>query len=109
MGSTHYANANAATGPACKPGKAKVTQVFKNGKHPYHLVAVSGGGSTVYGWVNAADISAGGEEYTVVKGDSLWAIAQKHLGSGSRYPEIMELNGLKSTNIQPGQKLRLPS
>ena len=27
--------------------------------HPYHLKAVSGGGSTVYGWVNAADISTG--------------------------------------------------
>lgn len=25
----------------------------------YHLKAISGGGSTVYGWVNAADISTG--------------------------------------------------
>lgn len=108
-GTTHYANSNASTGPACKPGKAKVTQVSKTGKHPYHLVAVSGGGSTVYGWVNVSDIGAGGKEYTVVRGDSLWGIAQKHLGAGNRYPEIMALNGLKSTTIHPGQKLRLPS
>ena len=55
-GTKHYANANASTGPACKPGRAKVTSVYKNGKHPYHLVAEKGGGSNVYGWVNAADI-----------------------------------------------------
>lgn len=24
--------------------------------HPYHLVAVPGGGSTVYGWVNVSDV-----------------------------------------------------
>ena len=56
-GSVHYANANATSGPACKAGKAKVTAIYKTGKHPIHLVAVSGGGSTVYGWVNTADIS----------------------------------------------------
>ncbi len=54
-GKQHYTSANAASGKACKPGKAKITQTY-NGKHPYHLVAVSGGGSTVHGWVNAADI-----------------------------------------------------
>lgn len=108
-GTKHYTNANASTGPTCKPGKAKVTQVFKTGKHPYHLIAVSGGGSTVYGWVDASDIDSGGTVYTVVKGDSLWAIAQEYLGKGNRYPEIMALNGMKTTTIHPGQKLRLPS
>lgn len=56
-GSVHYANANAANGPSCKPGKAKVTSVYPKGKHPYHLVAEKGGGSTVYGWVDAASIA----------------------------------------------------
>lgn len=51
-----FASANAATGPFCKPGKAKVTQTAKGAKHPYHLVKVTGGGSTVYGWVDTADI-----------------------------------------------------
>lgn len=59
-GSKHYANASATTGPACKPGKAKVTQLCPTGKHPVHLVAEPGGGSTVYGWVDAADISGAG-------------------------------------------------
>lgn len=55
-GSTHYASANAATGPACKPGKAKVTALYQTGKRPVHLIAVNGGGSNVYGWVNLSDI-----------------------------------------------------
>lgn len=55
-GSKHYTNANAASGPSCKPGKAKVTNLYPSGKHPYHLVAEKGGGSTVYGWVDAVDI-----------------------------------------------------
>ena len=59
-GSRHFANANAASGPACKPGKAKVTNIYPSGQHPYHLVAEKGGSSTVYGWVDAADIRKAG-------------------------------------------------
>lgn len=51
-GNTHYVSANGTSGKSCKPGKAKITAVY-NGKHPYHLVRVTGGGSTVYGWVDA--------------------------------------------------------
>ena len=59
-GDKHYTGANSTGGKTCKPGKAKVTQVYRPdaSRHPYHLVAISGGGSTVYGWVDAADIAA---------------------------------------------------
>ena len=46
--------------------------------------------------------------YTVVKGDTLWGIAKKFLGSGYRYTEIVKLNGLKSSVIYSGQKLKIP-
>ena len=46
--------------------------------------------------------------YTVQDGDTLWGIAEKYMGSGLRYDEIMALNGLKSTIIHPGQKLNIP-
>ena len=59
-GAVHYTSANASTGQACKPGTAKVTAVSKGAKHPYHLIKESGGGSTVYGWVDAADVQAVG-------------------------------------------------
>lgn len=53
-----------------------------------------------------------GETYrihTVVKDDTLWKIAQKYLGNGSRYPEIKELNNLKSNVIYSGWKLKIPN
>lgn len=49
--------------------------------------------------------------YTVVKGDCLWKIAKKLLGSGSRWAEIYNLNRDKISNpnrIYPGQVLILP-
>ena len=47
--------------------------------------------------------------HTVVHGDTLWAIAKKYLGSGSRYKEIVSLNGLKSNVIYSGMKLKIPN
>ena len=55
-GTKHYVSATATSASSCKPGKAKVTAIAKGKAHPYHLIAVSGGGSTVYGWTDAADI-----------------------------------------------------
>lgn len=47
--------------------------------------------------------------HTVVKGDTLWEIAKKYLGDGSRYPEIKSLNGLTSNVIYSGWKLKIPN
>lgn len=46
--------------------------------------------------------------YTVKKGDSLWNIAKKYLGSGVKYKEIVALNKMKSSLIRIGQKLKIP-
>ena len=61
--------------------------------------------------------------HTVVSGDTLWAIAQKYLGAGSKYPQIYELNkdtieaeakrrGLRGSDnghwIFPGTVLKIP-
>ena len=54
-GTTNYSSSNSTKVVSCKPGKAKVTATY-NGKHPYHLIRVSGGTSNVYGWVDAKDI-----------------------------------------------------
>ena len=63
-GSKHYVSATATSASSCKPGKAKVTALAKGKAHPYHLIAVSGGGSTVYGWTDAADIKTSGSTST---------------------------------------------
>lgn len=46
--------------------------------------------------------------YTVKSGDSLWGIAQKTLGSGARYREIMDLNNMSSSTIHAGDILKIP-
>ena len=49
--------------------------------------------------------------YEIKKGDTLWAIASAHLGSGARYTEIFEANRevIKDPDlIYPGQKIRIP-
>lgn len=48
------------------------------------------------------------EYYIVQEGDNLWSIAVRFLGSGLKYPMLMEANGLKSATIHPGDKLRIP-
>lgn len=47
--------------------------------------------------------------YTVVKGDSLWAIANRLLGNGARYTEIVAINGIVNNLIHPGDVLRIPN
>ena len=47
--------------------------------------------------------------HTVIHGDTLWAIAKKYLGNGSRYNEIVSLHGLKSNVIYSGMKLKIPN
>lgn len=47
--------------------------------------------------------------YTVKKNDNLWNIAVKYLGKGTRYKEIMALNGLTSDVIHAGMVLKIPN
>lgn len=69
-GTQHYASSNSTSPKACKPGEAKVTAVAKGAKHPYHLIKTSSSTSTVYGWVDAADISTGSAA-AIVKGSKV--------------------------------------
>lgn len=56
-GSHHYASSGSTNAKSCKPGEARVTAVAKGARHPYHLIKTTGSSSTVYGWVDAADIA----------------------------------------------------
>lgn len=50
--------------------------------------------------------------YSLVKGDSLWKVAQKFLGAGNRFNEIAKLNGMKPSEYRKlpiGLKLKLPA
>lgn len=47
--------------------------------------------------------------YTVVSGDTLWAIAERFYGDGNKYPQIAEASGIANPDlIHPGQVVTIP-
>jgi LysM repeat protein len=58
----------------------------------------------------AHTISPGGSHsYTVQRGDTLWDIAERVYGDGTKYPRIAAASGIKDPNmITPGETLTIP-
>jgi len=52
--------------------------------------------------------AAGQMVYTAQPGDNFFAIALRFLGDGSRYPEILAINGLTSTVLRAGDTIIIP-
>ena len=47
--------------------------------------------------------------YTVVSGDTLWAIAERFYGDGNKYQVIADASGVPNPDlIYPGQVLTIP-
>lgn len=58
-----------------------------------------------------ADNKEAASTYTLVAGDSLWKIAKKKLGDGSRYQEIQKLNNIPDSDLRKlpiGKVIKLP-
>ncbi|MFB5674275.1 LysM peptidoglycan-binding domain-containing protein [Paenibacillus terreus] len=52
------------------------------------------------------------KSYTLKSGDSLWSVAKKTLGDGSRYKEIQKMNNIADSELKKlpvGKVLKLPS
>src|SRR5262249_12864954 len=118
----------AANGGSHRPGPADVSQEFRPGEHAPGGHAPGGNGT------QARHAAPGGEQGSawahrtekiyVVKPpagrfhESLWEIAENHLGDGRRYREIFELNAGRpqpdgsvltiASLIRPGWVLRMP-
>lgn len=61
--------------------------------------------------LTTADKSSEASFHTVKKGDTLWAIAEKIYGDGSKFKKIFEANRPMLSDpdkIYPGQTLRIP-
>ena len=59
----------------------------------------------------AAPAPAAGRRHTVAQGETLYKIAQRYYGSGSKWPQILEANRdvLKNESaVRPGMDLRIP-
>lgn len=110
-GSLHYTSTfKSGVARGCKGGLAKVTKIYEGTPYPYHLQALSGKGATVYGWVNAADVSAltenSGKTHVVKSGETLSKIANKY---DTTVNKLVSLNGIKNPNlIKVGQMIKLP-
>lgn len=48
------------------------------------------------------------KEHVVVKGETLWSIAEDSFGSGYNWVDIKSANGLNTETIEVGQKLTIP-
>lgn len=111
-GTKHYTSAAGTSGSTAKPGPAKITAISQNAKHPYHVIHTDST-STVYGWVDAADISAeasGTVTHTVVSGDTVSALAAKY---GTTTAKIVAANKstyptMTANYIVVGWKLTIP-
>lgn len=86
--------------------EAQLTRVKTAGFTDAYITNESGG--TVVATSPATESKPDYITYTVKKGDTLWDIAKKYLGNGSRWKEIYNLSGLTSQTIYAGQKLKIP-
>jgi hypothetical protein len=81
-GNNHYTSATGDKKSSCKPGKATITLVKEGAKHPYHCVRIAGEGSTVYGWVNADDVSSNVPTFVAGKTYTLQVELKVRTGAG---------------------------
>ena len=118
---TALGSAPTETDPAPEPAKAELYRVrktwadAKSQKGAYKILANakkcadSNPGYSVYDSKGTLVYPEHYRVHTVVHGDTLWKIAAQYLGDGSRYKEIVSLNGLTSNVIYSGQKLKIPN
>lgn len=57
---------------------------------------------------NSTQTTAATNEHTVVKGETLWSIAENSYGSGYNWVDIKKANNLTTDTIEVGQKLVIP-
>lgn len=82
----------------------KITDIRPGSRNPYLI-------NDGMGWVNDDVIYCPNEtSYSIQPGDSLWNIAARFLGDGSRYKEIALLNGINdASKIYAGEVIRIPN
>ena len=73
--------------------------------------SLAGGAQAASGRARTGSVYQGLRRVTVLPGQTLWAIAQQAEPSADPrtvIPQIMQINAISSTNLQPGQQLWVP-
>lgn len=66
------------------------------------------GETTPVALTTTADKVEVGKTHTVVKGETLWAIAEEAYGSGYNWTDIYNANKLTNSKVEVGQKIEIP-
>ena len=96
---------------AVKDGEVVLSGSPKDKTLKEKLILATGNILGIGGVKDDTDDNSEGTYHTVEKGDTLWAIAEKTMGNGTKYEEIFEANKPMLTHpdkIYPGQVLRIP-
>ena len=83
----------------------QILYIYPNGSYPT-TSSSSGSKSSSKTSASSSKSKSSSVTYTVKSGDSLYKIAKKYPGISA--DNIKKANGLKNSNIRPGQKLRIP-
>lgn len=84
----------------------QILYIYPNGSYPTTTSSSSGSKSSSKTSASSSKSKSSSVTYTVKSGDSLYKIAKKYPGISA--DNIKKANGLKNSNIRPGQKLRIP-
>lgn len=96
-------------GGVCKKSYSLTySKIYGYGRPAYGSAAVSTPSKPASTSTSTTKTETSYTTYTVKKGDSLWKIAKKLLGNGSKYPLIKKANGISKDLIRVGQKLKIP-
>lgn len=69
----------------------------------------SGGSQTAARPAESGGVQKSPQSYTIVKGDTMWAIARKFYGDATLCWKLASYNGIQNANIiYPGQVLKIP-
>jgi nucleoid-associated protein YgaU len=109
---------NKARVPDARHLNERLTLVFPRSKFPAKKqeigTAGSSGAATMPASMKKDEVKpttepAGEKKYVVKDGDTLYGIAKRELGKGSRWEEIAKLNELDGNMVKKGQTLTLPA
>jgi nucleoid-associated protein YgaU len=95
--------------PRSKLGSGKASEVGTAGSTL--AAGDSGGSSAVAAGLKKEEPKPSGDgehKYVVKSGDTLYGIAARELGKGSRWKEIVKVNNLASETLKKGQTIILP-
>lgn len=107
LGSTKFTNALVEANPKVDPTRMIVgTKLVL----PSVEGAKAGSASTPTAARTSTKSTPAAGQYRVLEGESLWTIAERTLGSGERYKDILAANpGLSADRLKAGQLIQLPS